>query len=382
MKTQSGKWSPETGFSGLQTPLSPDGNYLVLFFGDRNVFETSSAFEDMQKQFPNADLVGCYSGGEILHNDVLEGSLVYLCIQFEASDYKVYAQTLESPQKSIAVGQDLGKSLHRSDLKAVLILADPSTIQATNLIKGIKKQISDTVKVVGGFATDHAEFKKTCVGFNAPPEEKQIAAIGFYGGSLIAKTSSADGWSAFGPTRRITKTKGSQLFELDGKPALDLYKNYLGEEAKNLPSSALYFPCAIWSPEEPMEHYLVRTVLNVNEDSKSLIFNGDLPPNYNFRLLWGKFDNLIEAAGLSALNAMPFSNPHSRSLSLIISCLGRKKLMGQRIVGEIQEAIKHLGSETTNIGFYSFGEITNHCISHKTVFTNQTLSVLTLSEVA
>src|SRR5438876_246695 len=95
-----------------------------------------------------------------------------------------------------------------------------------------------------------AAFPKACIiGCSTAGEIHQARihddAIGFYGDNVRVTHGSKGGWDIFGPERRVTKSSGNVLYELDGKPALKLYKDYLGERAKGLPATALLFPLAV-----------------------------------------------------------------------------------------------------------------------------------------
>src|SRR5690606_4050508 len=141
------------------------------------------------------------------------------------------------------------------------ILAEGLQINGSALVKGINSQIDPkNVIVSGGLAGDGKNFKETYVGCNGHPKKRYVAAVGLYGDHLDIKTGSEGGWETFGPERIITKSSGNVLYELDGRPALELYKKYLGEEARNLPSSALHFPIAIWAPGDSYENSVIRTV--------------------------------------------------------------------------------------------------------------------------
>ena len=72
-----------------------------------------------------------------------------------------------------------------------------------------------------------------------------VAAVGYYGENLKVGYASLGGWDSFGPERLITKSEANVLFELDGKSALEIYKNYLGNYADGLPATGLLFPLCI-----------------------------------------------------------------------------------------------------------------------------------------
>jgi len=209
-----------------------------------------------------------------------------------------------------------------------------------------------------------------------------VAAIGFYGHAVRFSCGSGGGWDTFGVPRRVTRSSGRELFELDGKPALDLYERYLGEEAEGLPGTALLYPLKIWDPVRP-SHDVVRTILAVNRDMRSMTFAGDIPEGSKAQLMRGEFTGLAAgatAAARQAADGRSWRAGAGGALALLVSCIGRRLLMGQRIEDEIQAVAEVLPAEVAQVGFYSYGEIspfrpTAHCELH-----NQTMTITTLSE--
>ncbi len=98
------------------------------------------------------------------------------------------------------------------------------------------------------------------------------------------------GWDPFGPERRITRSLGNVLFELDSRPALELYRLYLGEHAAGLPATGLLFPLSLRSGEG--ETGLVRTIVGIIEGRGSLTFVGDVPEGQLARLMRANLDRL------------------------------------------------------------------------------------------
>jgi hypothetical protein len=184
-------------------------------------------------------------------------------------------------------------------------------------------------------------------------------------------------------SRRITRASGNELFELDGKPALDLYERYLGEEADGLPGTGLVYPLKVWHPEFPT-HEVVRTVLGINREKRSMTFAGDVPQGSRAQLMRGEFDRLAaagaEAARQAALQHLGQGSPGA--VALLVSCIGRKLLMGQRIEDEIRAVVDNLPAGVAQAGFYSYGEIGPHASSDVCGLHNQTMTVTVISEVA
>jgi hypothetical protein len=188
---------------------------------------------------------------------------------------------------------------------------------------------------------------------------------------------SRGGWDAFGPERRVTRSIANVLFELDGRPALTLYKQYLGELAGGLPANGLRFPLAIRSAERPDQ--IVRTILGVNESDQSIVFAGDIPQGCLAQLMRANCDRLISGASDAAELAAAGHASRGELLALAISCVGRRLVLGERVEEETEATLHRLPQNTHQVGFYSYGEIsrlpTGLCDLH-----NQTMTITSLGE--
>jgi hypothetical protein len=237
--------------------------------------------------------------------------------------------------------------------------------------------------VTGGLAGDGSSFKTTWVIFQGKIYYNAIVAAGFYGDHIHIGYSSRGGWDIFGPERRVTRSQNNVLYELDNKPALALYKEYLGEKASELPASGLLFPLAIWTDKDSARK-LVRTILGVDENTQSLTFAGDIPTGSTAQLMRANFDRLITGAGEAGEIAndslkIPASNNTNPILAIAISCVGRKLLLGERTEEETEATLESLPKDTQQIGFYSYGELSPYgsgsCDLH-----NQTMTLSILCE--
>lgn len=207
-----------------------------------------------------------------------------------------------------------------------------------------------------------------------------MTAVGLYGTAVRLTHGSKGGWDLFGPERLITRSRENVLFELNHKPALQLYKDYLGELAKGLPGTALHFPLAIRQKQTETKR-LVRTILAIDETAQSLTFAGDMPEGSYAQFMRANFDRLIQGASDAATLASPSGTGSTPTLSIAISCVGRRMVLGQRTEEEVEAAFDVLPKGSEQIGFYSYGEIspyaTGHCDLH-----NQTMTITTISEAA
>jgi len=242
-------------------------------------------------------------------------------------------------------------------------------------VRGLSRILS--VPVTGGLAGDGARFEKTVVGLDSPPTEGNIVGIGLYGSNLSVGYSHFGGWDPFGPERVVTKSKGNVLYELDGKSALELYKTYLGDKAKDLPGSALLFPLAM--KENADSQALTRTILSIADDG-GMVFAGEMPEGSIVQLMKANFERLIDASSIAAEQS--FSQmPKGVEYALLISCVGRKLVLGQRIEEEVEAVRGVLGPGPVMAGFYSYGEISTLAGQNKCELHNQTMTITVLKEV-
>ena len=258
------------------------------------------------------------------------------------------------------------------------MLSDGLNVNGTELARGLQEELGPTVSVTGGLSGDADRFERTVVISCKGHGPNRVVALGLYGDAIRVGHGSLGGWDPFGPSRLVTKSSGNVLYELDGKPALDLYKRYLGEHADGLPATGLLFPLSVEIPGVSGE--LVRTILGVDEASGSMIFAGDVPEGAMARLMKANFDRLIDGAAGAAQGTSDTLGDRSAELAVLISCVGRRLVLKQRVEEEIEAVRDVLGAETPLTGFYSYGEISPLVRDASCELHNQTMTITTFSE--
>jgi hypothetical protein len=355
---------------------------LVLYFGASDALQSDGWYEELRRLHPGAHIVGCSTGGQIERAGISETGIAAVAVRFAATRLRIATESAVESSHSHAYGMALGRQLSADDLVGIFVLCDGLNVNGSELIRGLRSTLGAEVHVSGGLAGDGARFAQTCVGADALPQPLSIAAIGFYGSAVRFSCGSAGGWDAFGIPRRVTRSSGNELFELDGKPALDLYVRYLGEEADGLPGTALLYPLKIWDPECP-SHDVVRAVLGVNRETRSVLFGADVPQGSKAQLMRGEFTRLAAGATQAASQAAANQSGCGAQggFALLVSCIGRRLLMGQRIDDEIQAVREALPADIPQLGFYSYGEIAPHAVSGVCELHNQTMTITIISEV-
>jgi hypothetical protein len=381
MQPQQITWNPQAGW----TPIAaePEKVSVVFYFGAREMLACGARYRELREMFPAAHILGCSTGGQINNDDVSDEEIVAAAISFHSTELRLVHQDITDAQQSRRCGEAIGRALSADDLAGVFLLSDGLNVNGSELVNGLVAAIGPGIPLTGGLAGDGANFAETLVGGDCIPRARMVVGVGFYGSAIKIGHGSAGGWDLFGPRRQVTRSAGNVLFELDGEPALDLYERYLGpEDSKGLPGSALLFPIEVHDPEQP-DSSVVRTVLVVDHESRSMTFAGDVPQGWTAQLMRGNFDRLAEGAADAARQARIGLNAAKadRQFSILVSCIGRRLLMGQRTSDETEAAGAELGTDTLRLGFYSYGEISPHAKSGICELHNQTMTVTSFAEV-
>tara|TARA_R110001592_G_scaffold267611_1_gene533665 strand:- start:21267 stop:22394 length:1128 start_codon:yes stop_codon:yes gene_type:complete len=329
-----------------------------------------------KQNFPKAQLIGCSSAGEIIDTEVHTNTIIVSAIQFEKTTFNIQSLDFEESEDSLEIGIKLAKKLPSNHLKLCLVLSDGLFINGTRLVEGLKQQLPKDTLLTGGMAGDGKRFSETLVCLNEQFSARKVVVLGLYGDHIDTQYGSMGGWDSFGPSRLITKSTNNILLTLDGQNALELYKKYLGHHAKDLPYSALRFPLLITLPNGQK---VVRTILSVDENAGSMTFAGDIPQGSYAELMCANIDRLIDGAA-DAANDVMAKNKNTPELALLISCVGRKLVLGQRIEEEIEVIHDIFGSDTVITGFYSYGEICPFDGQHDAILHNQTMTITTFRE--
>jgi hypothetical protein len=375
MQVSQKKWTTTGGWQA--TAGADHAAQLVLLFGATARMDRR-ALDELRAAHPGAVIVGCSTAGEIYGTEVADDTLVATAVRFERTDVRIASAQVAAAADSHGAGAALARALDGANLCHVMVLSDGLKVNGTDLARGLREHLPERVAVTGGLAGDGDRFQRTLVCANDTPREGEVAALGFYGEHLKVGYGSLGGWDTFGPERLITRATGNVLHELDGESALDLYKKYLGDHAAQLPASALLFPLALRGERDG--NTLVRTVLAIDENAKSMTFAGDMPEGAYARLMKANFDRLVDGAGGAARTSLAGLGSFTPELAVLISCVGRKLVLKQRIEEEVESVRDVLGPRAALAGFYSYGEICPHGAITRCELHNQTMTITAFAE--
>lgn len=332
---------------------SSDDTDIVFIFGDREVFKKSDSYTKLRSLYPTAQIVGCTSSGNILGDSISESPMVATAVSLDSGTVHVSVEDFSSEDDQIEVSERLVSRLPKEHLKHIFILSDGLNMNGSFLAQGANNAVDHTVSITGGLAGDGTKFEETWVIANEEAKQNRVVAIGFYGDAITVGSGCFAGWDEFGIERKITKSKDNVMYEIDGEPALELYKRYLGEYAKDLPESGLRFPFSIKINKE--SNPVIRTILGIDEETQSLIFAGDVPEGYLAHLMKTDIDGLINGSEVAAKRIGKTNTKNA--LGLVISCVGRRIVLNQLTDEELESISTTLGDNVQLVGFYSYGEL-------------------------
>lgn len=371
VKEKNGSWE----FSDSRKELK---NPLVLVFGNRYALESQEIYQEVKDLYPEGEIVFGTTSGEILESKVYEESIVLTAIEFEKSSFRIVHENMNNHNMNVEeLGYSLVEALPKENLKHTFIISEGTNVNGSGLIKGLEAKLESKVSISGGLCGDDARFERTLASYNENPKEGEVICIGFYGDTLDITSANYGGWTGFGPQRTITKSKNNILYELDGKPALDLYKLYLGDKAKGLPEAALLYPLSVHMQDS--KEVIVRTILNIDETNNTMILAGDVPEGSKVQLMMSTVDDIAEGAAVAGEYAMR-GRETEPELALLVSCVGRKLVMDQRTEEEVEEVISTIGNKAKIMGFYSYGEMAPFAGQQECKLHNQTMTLTLFSE--
>ncbi len=351
---------------------------LIMCFAAKEKLANPGIYDLINERFPAAEIVMCSTAGEIFHEAVQDNTLIAVALQFDSTVVKTAAINIAGYSNSYEAAGALIKQLPKADLVNILVFSDGSMVNGSELVKGLNDAAQNKILITGGLAGDGSNFTSTLVGLNEQPSQGNIVAIGFYGAKIAITHGSQGGWDTFGPEREVTRSCGNKLFEIDNKNALELYTRYLGPDADKLPGSALLFPLSVTIPGSPQP--VVRTILSIDKEQQSMTFAGDIPEGSKVRFMKANFDKLTAAAAKAAQQTT-LGKKGKPDFSLLVSCVGRKLILGGRIDEEVEAVIESLGEQTPVAGFYSYGEISPFNDGGDCRLHNQTMTITSFYEL-
>src|SRR5918995_6120449 len=345
------RWRKSAGWLPDLSPARVSSSDIVFVFGARPLLQDGRLIRELRQNFEGAAVIGGSTSGEIIGDEVIDDSVIATSVAFDHTRLRTADAKITETKSSYQVGEELARQLNDISLRHVFVVSDGLNVNGSDLARGLARGVSEGVSITGGLSGDGTHFAQTWVIANDAEGPQHVAAVGLYGDHLRVGYGSMGGWKPFGPLRTITRAEANVLYELDGHSALDLYKTYLGDHAAQLPASGLLFPIVVTAAHDG--EGVVRTVLSVNEQDGSMTFAGDIPQGGTAQLMKTNVDDLVDGAMAAAEASLTGLGGKRPELALLVSCVGRKLVMKQRVEEEVEAIRDIFGADTKIAGFTS-----------------------------
>jgi hypothetical protein len=338
--------------------LGTPANLFIVFSSVK--YDQEKMLAGVRSVSGSALLVGCSTAGEITTDGpVKKNSVAVMAIQ--SDKVKFYAgvgdDIAKNPRKAGAKVVDEVKKQTSEKLTAFMMLPDVLVGNGADIVRGVLDSIGEHFPVVGGAAGDDFQFKKTYQYLNDKVYSGAVVGLGMVGDLKIG-IGVKHGWIPIGIPKKVTKSSGSVLHELDGKPAIAIYDDYFGEEAKELRTEtlaklAITYPLGIKTAGS--EEMLIRDPITVDEHG-SITCAAEIPEGSEIQLMIGSREEAVKVAKQAAEKAIEQLNGAKPKAVIIFNCIARNKLFGERSGEEIDAIQEAVGKDVPLIGFYTYGE--------------------------
>jgi hypothetical protein len=336
-------------------------------------------------------LVGSSTAGEITTAGPLNKHSVAVML-LKSDTIKFYAAVGENVAKDPrAAGKEAAekvRALAGGELKSFVMLPDVLVGNGSDIVRGVLDVLGEHFPAVGGAAGDDFEFKKTYQYLNDKVYSGTVVGLGMTGDFKVG-IGVKHGWLPIGLPMKVTRSSGSVLHELDGKPAIKIYEDYFGEQEAAILRTEALAKLAITYPlgmkVHGSEEMLIRDPITVDKEG-SITCAAEVPEGSEIQLMIGSREEAVKVARVAAENALEQLDGSAPKAVIIFNCIARNKLYGDHVGDEISAIQEVLGKDTPLLGFYTYGEQAplggqvrdiKQC---NTVFHNETVVIFVLAD--
>ena len=338
-----------------------------------------------------AIMVGASTAGEIVTSGPLNKHSVAVMLiksdtlRFFADIGKDVAAGPHAAGKAVA---EAVKAKAGEPLKTFVMFPDILAGNGADIVRGVQESLGEHFPAVGGAAGDDFKFEKTYQYLNGMAYSGSVVGLGIAGDFKFG-IGVKHGWLPVGLPRTVTKSSGSVLHELDGKPAIEIYEKYFGEEESKVLRTETLARLAITYPLgmriEGSDEMLIRDPISVDEHG-SITCAAEIPVGSEIQMMVGSREEAIAVAKEAAQNALNQLEGAKPKAVIIFNCIARNKLFGEHSPEEIKAIQSVIGSDVPLIGFYTYGEQAplggevRNIEQCKTAFHNETVVICVLAE--
>ncbi len=315
-------------------------------------FEHDLILKSIYQQFPQLELIGCTTDGEIssklgFQEDSL--TLILFCSDKIEIRAGVGQNLVSNPVAAVEDALTNARFKDDGEISLCLTLADGLSNCGVTIVEAIKQKLGKRIPLFGGMSADRLQFKQTYQFCQQQVYTDAIAVL-LFSGKLIHSYGVANGWSPLGKRQKVTKVDKNVVYELDNRPILDFYQYYLND---SFPS--LEYPLAVF--DEDSDNFYMRVPNNYDTETGSVSFFAEVPLGATVQIVETNGDRIIESSPSSMLQAIEKYPGTTPTVALFFSCATRRNILGTQAEREYEVINSCLSQSLPGFGFYTYGEI-------------------------
>ena len=362
---------------------------LIIIFCS-SVYNYTEVIKGIKEVIPNVPLIGCSSAGEFTEEGV--GKKSVCCALISSDTHKFFLgwgkglreneiETIEQATKDFP--QTVNDYPHLSCIEFIDGLAGKGE-EATSAVCNI---LSNLGGLSGGAAADDLKFKETNIFVNNQINSDAVALC-LMASKVPVAIGVKHGHKPLSPALNVTKSEGCILYELNGRPAFEVWKKHTKQRAKekfSIDVDKLSEPSEIGSFLIKYEaglltgmEYKVRVPLSINADG-SLNFVCNVPQGSVLKIMESPKDAQIYSAREAAQRAVASLKGNKIAGVIVFDCVCRALILEDKFSQAVESIREVIGKDVPLIGFETYGEIAMEA-GQLSGFHNTTTSILLIPE--
>jgi len=354
----------------IDRTLENDFNPSVAFIYSASTFNIPKLAKKLGKySFP---IMGATTNGEIYANredgiNEVDGHIICMLMEINKASIEMTFIETDEDKEAFVVGEHIGMWAKSSfSTCSIITLTSGLSFDNDAYTQGILSREIDYV--FGGASGDGLLLEETFVFSNNIVSNQGVVALALDKSKIDILGSRAFGWSGIGKERLVTKASKNIVYEIDGHPAVDFYKNYLDITAEDMPQVGIEYPLEVRLRNGQVVY---RAILEIDEENSSLVFAGHVEEKAWVRISAPKGKNIINEVEKSVSKVLTDNPDFQPELALLFPCCSRKQVLGHLTYLEIERVYNR--SQVPMIGFFAYGEIGafpgGYCFHNETFVT-------------
>jgi hypothetical protein len=357
--------------------VADDARLLIVFCSHR--YDLSTLLAAIDAESGGAPLIGCSTAGEIATGGPGDAGVVVVALG--GPGFSVRTTAAAGVGRLREAGADVAAAvaeLEPREHQALLLLSDGLSGDQQEIVRGAHAVLGGGVPLVGGCAGDDLEMRRTFQLHGGQVLEGAVVGAAI-GSDAPLGIGVRHGWRRTGEPLLVTRSEGTEVLELDGRPALDAYFDRLDVPAEARDDADAFTRYSLTHPigmARGRGEHQIRFIGGGDFERRSLQCIAEVPEGATAWLMEGDADSVLDATDAACADALGAIDGADPLGLLVFDCIARRGVLGDGIATEV-DRISDQAQGAPVAGFYTYGEIAR--TRGVNGFHNQTLVVLAVA---